>query len=78
MLYNLVERSKYGNKQVNRVELPFDLDCCHGWENTSQLLRDGKINKDIATRYKYITTYNPIDWTEEELNVISSGQYFLS
>ena len=78
MLYNVVERAKYGNNQINRIELPFTVDCCHGWESTSELLRDGSISKAIATKYKYIVNYYPVDWTEEELNVNSPGQYTLA
>ena len=74
MLYNLVERAKFGGKQINRVSLPITLNASR-WESTKHLLARGQISKDIATKYHSITDYTPIDWVEEEANITHNGPY---
>ncbi|MCK5017132.1 MAG: hypothetical protein KAS32_08665 [Candidatus Peribacteraceae bacterium] len=77
MLYNVVERKKHGNRQINRLNLPFSL-LLRGWESTRLLFEAGKIDKTTADKYKYICSYDPEDWQDEELNILDQQEYFLN
>jgi hypothetical protein len=77
MLYNLLERKSEGGKQFNRVELPYDLELL-GWDSTNKLFQDGKIPKDVKTRFAYICYYEALDWTEEEQSIETDGMYLLN
>ena len=77
MLYNLLERKNQGGKQLNRVNLPYELDLI-GWDSTNQLFQADKLPKDIRDRYAYICYYEPLDWIEEEQDIETNGQYLLN
>jgi hypothetical protein len=76
MLYCLVERKSEGGKQINRVELPIEVDCGGGWEGTNKLFKEGKISKAIKVKYSYISVYEPLDWLAEEDGMSGTGSYY--
>ncbi len=76
MLYCLVERKCNGGKQINRVELPFDVDCGGGWGSTNKLFEKGKISKEIKDEFSYISKYEPLDWIAEEEGIPKTGTYY--
>jgi len=79
MYYNLIERNKYGGKQINRVYLPYKLNIS-GWSSCRLLAETKQVPINLAERYKYICLYDPDDWVDEEQKLYTSchGEYYLN